>query len=105
MLGPPLKIKLIIRFIDSEVEICTFIVQFAWDLSVNSCREFHLSFSPLSFIQTAGLGIRSLVFLAIACFLRKNERMTKSLKKTSHSIIRSFLVRDLSESLMVAYFW
>ncbi len=35
----------------------------------------------------------------IARFLRKNERMSDSLKKTSDSLIRSFLVSDLSNSL------
>ena len=53
------------------------------------------------------------------CFLQKNERMSDSLKKNerfAHSLIfgeqhervahgLSFLVSDLSESLMVAHFW
>ena len=38
-------------------------------------------------------------------FLQKNERMSDSLKKTSDSLIRSFLVSNLSELLMVAHFW
>ena len=38
-------------------------------------------------------------------FLQKNERMSVSLKKTSDLLIHSFLVSDLSDSLMVAYFW
>ena len=41
----------------------------------------------------------------IARFLRKNERMSDSLKKTSNSLISSFLVSDLSKSLMVAHIW
>ena len=41
----------------------------------------------------------------IARFLPKNERMSDSLKKMSDSLICSFLVSDLSESLMVAHFW
>ena len=52
----------------------------------------------------------------IARFLQKKEQMNDSLKKTSDSLIfserperfphvRSFLVSDLSESLMVAHFW
>ena len=41
----------------------------------------------------------------IARFLPKNERMSDSLKKISDSLISSFLVSDLSESLMVAHFW
>ena len=52
----------------------------------------------------------------IAHFLRKNERMSDSLKKISNLLIfgeqheqfahgRSFLVSKLSESLMVANFW
>ena len=40
----------------------------------------------------------------IARFLRKNERMSDSLKKTSNLLISSFLVSDLSEPLMVANF-
>ena len=40
----------------------------------------------------------------IACFLPKNERMSDSLKKMSHSLIRSFLVSDLSESLTIVHF-
>ena len=35
----------------------------------------------------------------IARFLRKNEQMSDLLKKTSNSLIRSFLVSDLSDSL------
>ena len=35
----------------------------------------------------------------IASFLRKYEEMSDSLKITSHSLIRSFLVSDLSDSL------
>ena len=38
----------------------------------------------------------------IACFLPKNERMSK---KISNSLIRSFHQSDLSKSLMVIYFW
>ena len=40
----------------------------------------------------------------IACFLREYERMSDLLKKTSNSLIRSFLVSDLSDSLMIAHF-
>ena len=40
----------------------------------------------------------------IARFLPKNERMSDSLKKTSDSLIRSFLVCDLSDSLTIAHF-
>ena len=52
-----------------------------------------------------GLGIRWSVFWANRSFLRKNERMSDSLKKTSDLLICSFLVSDLSESLMVTHFW
>ena len=37
-------------------------------------------------------------------FLRKNERMSDSLKKMSNLLILSLLVSDLSDSLMVAHF-
>ena len=40
----------------------------------------------------------------IARFLLKNERMSDSLKKTSDSLICSFLVTDLSNSLTIAHF-
>ena len=40
----------------------------------------------------------------MACFLPKNERMSDLLKKMSDSLIRSFLVRDLSNSLTIAHF-
>ena len=40
----------------------------------------------------------------IASFLPKNERMSNSLKKTSYSLIRSFLVSNLSDSLTIAHF-
>ena len=40
----------------------------------------------------------------IARFLPKNERMSDSLKKTSDSLIRSFLVIKLSNSLTIAHF-
>ena len=37
-------------------------------------------------------------------FSPKNEQMSDSLKKTSDSLIRSFLVSDLSDLLMIAHF-
>ena len=40
----------------------------------------------------------------IACFLPKNEWMSNLLKKTSDSLICSFLVRDLINSLTIAHF-
>ena len=40
----------------------------------------------------------------IACFLPKNEKMSDSLKKMSDSLIRSFLVSALSDSLTIAHF-
>ena len=40
----------------------------------------------------------------IACFLPKNEQMSDSLKKTSHLLICSFLVSDLSDSLTIPHF-
>ena len=40
----------------------------------------------------------------IARFLQKNERMSNSLKKTGNSLIRSFLVSDLSDSLTLLMF-
>ena len=39
----------------------------------------------------------------IARFLRKNEQMSDSLKKTSYLLICSFLVSDLSKLLMDAH--
>ena len=38
----------------------------------------------------------------IGCFLSKNERMSNLLKKLSDSLIRSFLVSNLSDLLTVA---
>ena len=38
-------------------------------------------------------------------FCEKNERMNYLLKKTRNSLIRSFWVSNLSDSLMVAHFW
>ena len=40
----------------------------------------------------------------ITSFLSKNERMSDLLKKMSDSLIRSFLVSDLSDLLMIAHF-
>ena len=40
----------------------------------------------------------------IALFLPKNERMSDLLKAMSDSLIRSFLMSDLSDSLMIAHF-
>ena len=40
----------------------------------------------------------------IAPFLSKNEQMSDLLKKMSDSLIRSFLVSDLSYSLTLAHF-
>ena len=39
----------------------------------------------------------------IAHFLPKNERMSDSLKKMSNSLIHSFLVSNLSDSLTIAH--
>ena len=41
----------------------------------------------------------------IARFLPKNEQMSDSLKKTSDSLICSFLVSNLSDSLTIAHFF
>ena len=41
----------------------------------------------------------------IARFLPKNEQMSDSLKKTSDSLLRSLLLSDLSDLLMIAHFW
>ena len=38
-------------------------------------------------------------------FCEKNERMSDLRQKTSNSLICSFLVSDLSDSLMLAHFW
>ena len=43
-------------------------------------------------------------FERIARFLPKNEQMSYLLKKMSDSLIRSFLVSDLSDSLTIAHF-
>ena len=40
----------------------------------------------------------------ITHFFPKNERMSDSLKKISDSLIRSFLVSDLSDLLTIAHF-
>ena len=40
----------------------------------------------------------------IARFLPKNEQMSDLLKKTSDSLLRSFLVSDLFDSLTIAHF-
>ena len=45
-----------------------------------------------------------LISKRIARFLFKNERMVDLLKKMSNSFICSFLVSDLSDSLMIAHF-
>ena len=52
----------------------------------------------------AGLGIAHLISEGITRFLSKNERMSNLLKKMSDSLIPSFLVSDLSDSLTIAYF-
>ena len=46
-----------------------------------------------------GLGIRSFDFRANRLFFVKNERMSDSLKKMRDSLIRSFLVSEMSDSL------
>ena len=53
----------------------------------------------------AGLGIRSSVFWANRSFFAKYKQMSDFLKKTRDSLIISFLVNNLSHSLMVAHFW
>ena len=52
----------------------------------------------------AGLGIRSSVFWANRSFYAKYKQMSDLLKKTRDSVISSFLVNNLSHSLMVAHF-
>ena len=53
----------------------------------------------LSLLYFAELGIRSFDFQAKRSFLSKNERMSGSLKKMSNSLICSFLVSEMSDSL------
>ena len=60
-LGPPLQFKLIIWFIDSEVEICTICLGFIGKL-LSRMSPIILSGVIPYVVQTAGLGIRSLVF-------------------------------------------
>ena len=45
-----------------------------------------------------------LISKRIARFLSKNERMSDWLKKMSNSLIRLFLVSDLSYLLLIAHF-
>ena len=56
------------------------------------------------YLNISGLGIRSSVFWANRLFLPKNKQMCDSLKKTSDSLIRSFLVNDLSDLHTIAHF-
>ena len=52
------------------------------------------------------VGNSLLSFLSeLLVFCQKNERMSNLLKKVSNSLIRSFLVSDLSDSLMDAHFF
>ena len=59
-------------------------------------------------LRKAGLGIHSSVFWVNRSFFCKKlaniEWMSNPLTKTSDSLIRSFLLSNLSESLMVAHF-
>ena len=75
-------------------------------VSVNSC---HLSFSLLVFptsYKQQGWEFAHWFSERIAHFLRKYEWLSDSLKKTRDSLIRSVLVSDLSDLLMIAHsFW
>ena len=51
-----------------------------------------------------GWEVAQLISKRIASFLSKNKRMNDSLKKISDSLIRLFLVSDLSDSLTIAHF-
>ena len=62
-------------------------------ISINSCERFNVK---IFFLR---LGICSFV----TRFLPKNEQMSYSLKKISDSLIRSFLVSDLSDLLTVTH--
>ena len=74
-----------------------------------SILKLRKRFSEITFLQLlrkyTGLGIRSSIFWANCSFLAKNERMSDSLKKRCNLLIRSFLVSNLSDSLMVTHFW
>ena len=64
-------------------------------------KKFNLNLVPQnSTYQT----FAHLISKRIAIFLSKNERMRDSLKKISDSLIRSFLVSDLSDLLTIAHF-
>ena len=55
--------------------------------------------------KASGAGLAHPFSEWIARFLRKDEWISDPLKKTSDSLICSFLVSDLSDLLMVSHFW
>ena len=56
------------------------------------------------YIPTQDWEFAHLISERIARFLSKNEQMSNSLIKMSDSLIRSFLVSDLSDLLTIAHF-
>ena len=76
---------------------------------INKCKNLqHPTYSscsqtaatPNRINQNQGWEFAHLIYEWIARFLSKNERMSNSLKKMSDSLIYSFLVSDLSDSLI-----
>ena len=70
----------------------------------NKCSLRKKRFKKLFVIISQGWDFAHRFSERIAGFLRKNEQMSDSLKKTSDSLICSFLVSNLSDSLMIAHF-
>ena len=69
------------------------------DTTVSSFAQLHnMVYNP------QGWEFASFDFRVNRSFFVQNERMSDSLKKISDSLIRSFLVSDLSDSLTIAHF-
>ena len=71
-------------------------------VAVHSRRGDFLRLSPIKVLK--GWEFAHLISERIARFLPKNERMSDLLKTMCDSLIRSFLVSDLSASLTIAHF-
>ena len=87
-------------------------ISYKWGKYHFPCKIFKRTFilvhsvkKRTSLVNTQGWEIARRFSERIARVLRKNARTRDLLKKTSDSLIHSFLVSDLSDLLMVTHFW
>ena len=84
-----------------QTKITIYLIFFYWEIcSLIFTELVGASYCPgKKLCSQQGWEFAHLISEQIACFLSKNERMSHSLKKISDSLIHSFLVSEMSNSL------